>query len=63
MKIEIEKQDLDSLLQVYCQFLIEEGQHNNLRKSEREAISKVTKISYEEVTSDLILSLSGYSQS
>lgn len=60
MKIEIEKRALDSLLKVYCQFLVEEGQHNNLRDEEKRAIAHVTHVAKEHVNGDLILSLCGY---
>lgn len=60
MKISVEKSDLDLLLQVYSQFLIEENQHNNLRQKEKIAISRLTGRQPEEITSEFILTLSGY---
>lgn len=60
MNITIVKKDLDELLRVYCQFLVEENQQDNLRNDEKRAISNITKVSVDKITGNYILSLCGY---
>lgn len=60
MKIEIEKEHIDMLMTTFCQFLVEEGQHNNLREKEKKAISNFINIEHDDISGDHIVSLSGY---
>ncbi len=60
MKIEVEKNAIENLLRSYCQFLVEEGQHTNLRDGERGAIASISNVSLGDVTPDFILNQCGY---
>lgn len=60
MKIEIEREHIVMLVTSFCQFLVEEGQHNNLRESERKALANFINIEQDDISGDHILNLSGY---